>query len=114
VTVGAAVAGTLALITVVLYAAGTDVSGRRPSLSLTVGQAGIMGLMAYGMWRVRYWAVLGMQALLALLIISFSVYLFLAGSVLTVVICLAVLVPAGALFWFLVRAMARIQMPARR
>jgi hypothetical protein len=31
-----------------------------------------------------------------------------------VLISLAVIIPAGALFWFLVKAMARIQMPERR
>ena len=30
---------------------------------------------AWGMWRVRYWAVLGMQALLGLLIVILSLVL---------------------------------------
>jgi hypothetical protein len=34
--------------------------------------------------------------------------------VVTVVICLAVIVPAGILFWSMVKALARIQMPERR
>jgi len=31
-----------------------------------------------------------------------------------VAVCLVVMLPAGTLFWFLVKAMARIQMPVRR
>ena len=30
----------------------------------------LMGVMAYGLWRARYWAVLGFQAILALLIVA--------------------------------------------
>jgi hypothetical protein len=37
-----------------------------------------------------------------------------ASNVLAVVLCLAVIVPGGYLFWKLIRAMARIQMPTRR
>jgi len=36
-----------------------------------------------------------------------------ASNVVTLLICLAVIIPAGTLFWFLVKAMARIQMPER-
>ena len=37
-----------------------------------------------------------------------------ASNVLAVVLCVAVIVPGGFLFWKLIRAMARIQMPTRR
>ena len=70
---------------------------------------------AVGMWRTRYWAVLGMQALLAISLITSALFVFIAASVVEAVIVVAVVIlPAGALFWFLVRAMARIQMPGRR
>lgn len=70
---------------------------------------------AVGMWRARYWAVLGMQALLAISLITSALFVFIAASVVEAVIVVAVVIlPAGALFWFLVRAMARIQMPGRR
>jgi hypothetical protein len=44
----------------------------------------------------------------------FSLALPFAGNVRAVIVSVAVLVPAATLFWFLIRAMARIQMPDRR
>ncbi len=90
VTVGAVVAAALGLSNLGLYIAGVDIRGEDANAgALLFG--GLMLTAAWGMWRVRYWAVLGMQALLALAVI---------GS-------------AGTLFWFMVKAMARIQMPTR-
>jgi len=66
------------------------------------------------MWRARYWAVLGFQALLALLILVWSLFLVRAESLLGVLVAIAVIGLAGTLFWFLVKALARIQMPERR
>jgi hypothetical protein len=65
------------------------------------------------MWRARYWAVLGMQALLGLVIIVFSLFAMTAASVWALLLALAVVGSAGTLFWFMVKAMARIQMPTR-
>jgi multisubunit Na+/H+ antiporter MnhC subunit len=69
--------------------------------------------VAVGMWRARYWAVLGMQTLLALAIVISSLWLLTANNLAAVVLALAVLSLSGTLFWFLVKAMARIQMPQR-
>jgi multisubunit Na+/H+ antiporter MnhC subunit len=66
------------------------------------------------MWRARYWAVLGMQAILAIVILIFGILVFTASNAVTVLIALAVMAPAGALFYFLVKSLARIQMPDRR
>jgi hypothetical protein len=55
-----------------------------------------------------------MEALLGLAIILFTLLLPLASNVQAVLISLAVIIPAATLFWFLVKAMARIQMPERR
>jgi hypothetical protein len=68
---------------------------------------------AWGMWKVRYWAVLGMQALLGLIIIVFSLFAMTAASVWALLLALAIVGSAGTLFWFMVKAMARIQMPTR-
>jgi hypothetical protein len=57
--------------------------------------------------------VLGFQALLALNIVVMGVLLVRASSVLALAIALVVIVGAGTLFWKLVRAMARLQMPER-
>jgi len=54
-----------------------------------------------------------MQTLLGLLIVIFSIVLVTARDVWGVLLVLAIVVPAGTLFWFMVKAMARIQMPRR-
>ena len=74
-----------------------------------------MVAVAFGMWRARYWAVLSLQALLAITLLYVSLFVLLSASpVEAVVLVAAVVLPAGVLFWFLVKAMARIQMPVRR
>lgn len=114
VTVGAIVALVLGLTTVVLYAAGTSLrGGGTPAVVQVVFQSGIMLVMAYGMWRARYWAVLGMEALLGLVIVVFSLSSMFAENLQALLVAAAIVLPAGALFWHLVKAMARIQMPRR-
>ena len=114
VTVGALVATVLAIGNVVLYIAGVKVSGQKPSVQGIAGPTLIMAVCAYGMWRAKYWAVLGMQAILGIAILIFAVLLVTASNVAAVLVSLAVIVPSGALFWFLVKSLARIQMPDRR
>jgi steroid 5-alpha reductase family enzyme len=65
------------------------------------------------MWRVRYWAVLGFQAVLALLLLAASLGLLSAHGVGQVLGNLALIAVAGTLFYFMIKAMARIQMPTR-
>jgi hypothetical protein len=114
VTVGALVALVLGLVNPLLYALGVEVNGSRPAASGVILYSAILLLVAWGMWRAKYWAVLGMQTLLALALVVFGVFLIVeADSVSDVLISLAVLGAAGTLFWFLVKAMARIQMPQR-
>lgn len=112
VTVGAVVAGLLGASNLALYIAGVDIRGEDPNAGALL--FGILMLAAaWGMWRVRYWAVLGMQALLALLIIAFSLFAMTAASIWALLLALAIIISAGTLFWLMVKAMARIQMPAR-
>ena len=111
VTIAAVVAGLLALGNVIAYAAGLKVDGDRPAVATVAFQALLMGSLAVGMWRARYWAVLGMEAVLAILIVIMAVILLKASTIGTALILLAVLIPAGFLFWKLVKAMARLQMP---
>jgi hypothetical protein len=99
---------------VIAYAAGAEVNGERPKLAQVVAPAVIMGMMAWGMWHVRYWAVLGFQ--LILVVVLFSAFFGLvvgASSVGEVIGTLALLAVAGSFFYFMVKAMARIQMPTR-
>ena len=100
VTVGAIAAVVLAAANIVAMIAGfNDLTGdidQGRAVALTLLWSGLLLLIAWGMWRSRYWAVLGMQTLL--------------GAAL---ILLLILAGAGTLFWFMVKAMARIQMPER-
>jgi len=110
VTVGAIVALVLALGNVAAYAAGLKINGARPTPGPVFGQALLMGFVAWGMWNVRYWAVVLMQAILALLIVVVAVLGLRASTAVDVIIVVAILVPACVLFWKLVKAMARMQM----
>ena len=117
VTVGAIVAGLLAaanLIAVIAGwdgAAGTDDRARAIAGSLLV--TGLLCVVTWGMWRSKYWAVLGMQTLLALTLIAAALGLVTAENAAAMLVLVAIIAGAGALFWFMVKAMARIQMPER-
>ena len=113
VTVAAIVALVLAVANVGLWLAGVEVSGREPNAGSTILQGVILLGAAAGMWRAKYWAVLGFQALLALTCIVAALSLMVASNLYAAALCLAILLGAGTLFWFLIRAMARIQMPER-
>jgi len=110
-TVSAIVAGALATGNVIAWAVGAKVDGDRPLFATVAFQALLMGSLAYGMWRGRYWAVLGMEAVMAILIVILAVLLLKASTALTVVILVGVIMFAGLLFWKLVRVMARMQVP---
>ena len=114
VTIGAVIATGMAVSTVVLFAAGVEVQGSDAQTPGTLVYAGLMGTMAAGMWMARYWAVLGFQTLLAFAIVIWSLLLIQAENILGVLLALGVIAAAGTKFWFLVKAMARIQMPERR
>ena len=117
VTVGAVAAGLLGLANLIALIAGYNPSEDTlsPGNRLTGGivTAVLLGVVAYGMWRARYWAVLGMQTLLALTILFCSLALIQAVNLWAFALVSIMLVASGTLFWFLVKAMARIQMPER-
>jgi hypothetical protein len=114
VTIGAIVAGLVALSIVGGYLAGVHVSGRQPKVPQIVAPALLMGIMAWGMWRAKYWAVLGFQLILVFLIFSAVFGLMVqAASVGQFAATLGLLAVSGTFFFFMVKAMARIQMPSR-
>ena len=113
VTVAALVALLFGLGNLVMYAAGVEVEGKKPQAGGTFVFAALMFAMAYGMWSAKYWAVLGFQALLTLVLIIAFLVLLAVTSILKAVVVVAILVLGGWLFWKLVRAMARLQMPVR-
>jgi hypothetical protein len=114
VTIGAAVAALICLSIVVGYLAGVKVEGGKPHFVQVLAPALLMGIMAWGMWRARYWAVLGFQLLLVFLIFSAAIGLAVqASTVPQFAATLGLLAVSGTFFYFMVKAMARIQMPSR-
>ena len=114
VTIGAVVAALIAISILAGYLAGVEVEGDKPRLAQVLAPALIMGVMAWGMWRARYWAVLGFQLILVFLI--FSAVFGLAVQVSSLgefAATFGLLAVAGTFFYFMVKAMARIQMPTR-
>lgn len=114
VTIGAALSTLICASIVIAWLAGVEVDGSRPPFLQVFGPSVLTGVMAYGMWRARYWAVLGFQTVLMLLILATAMGLVVANSATQVIGNLVVILIAGTLFWFMVKGMARIQMPVRR
>ena len=110
VTVAAVVATVLGLLLVVQVIAVDDADLEPRALLLF---AAVMFVAAAGMWKAQYWAVLGFEFFLGLTLVFAAVSLMFAGNLLGAVYSLAILAGAGVLFWKLVRAMARLQMPKR-
>lgn len=111
VTVGAILSGLIALITVGAWILGAEADGQRPGVIQVLAPAILFGVMAWGMWGKRYWAVLGFQAVLAIIMVGAFITLVAATNVAQALTAVVVLVAAGVLFWFMIKAMARIQMP---
>jgi hypothetical protein len=118
VTVGAVVAVVIAVVfwgsAAVALLTDTEVGGSEPQVAPLVLFAAILTVMAWGMWKARYWAVLGFQALLALIMLAAGLGLVGVQTVLQAIGTTALLAGAGTLFYFMVKALARIQMPQRR
>jgi hypothetical protein len=114
VSIGAIVAALIAISIAVGYLAGVKVEGEKPRLAQALAPALLMSIMSWGMWRARYWAVLGFQMLLVFLIFSAVFGLAVqAASIVEVAATLLLLAISGTFFYFMVKAMARIQMPNR-
>jgi len=117
VTVGAIFAGLMAVANLVAlalgYNAAEDTLSPGSKLTGSILATAILALMAWGMWKARYWAVLGMQTLLALTLIVASLGLITATTLWAAALLVLIIAASGTLFWFLVKAMARIQMPER-
>ena len=115
VTIGALLSALLALFSIAGYLAGVEVEGDKPRLAQVLAPVLLLAIMAWGMWRARYWAVLGFQLLLVFLIFSAVFGLLVqAASAAQFAVTLALLAVSGTFFYFMVKAMARIQMPQRK
>jgi hypothetical protein len=74
----------------------------------------VLALLAQGMYRHRYWAVLSFEALLAFQVIVTSLALVVASTIPAAAICAVGIGLGGWLFWKLIRVMGRIQAGERR
>jgi hypothetical protein len=113
VTVAAAIALLIATANLILFYSGWEPRGQEPSTSGTWVFVGVMVTAAIGMWRRKYWAVLGFEMLLGVALVGTAVALLRASNFAAVALCFGIFAVCGPLFWFLIRAMARLQMPTR-
>jgi hypothetical protein len=109
----ASLAVALGVANLVALLAGIDVQGEQPSALGVLLFCAVMFIAAVGLWSARYWAVLGFEVLLGLIVLVFSLFLLRASNVLAVVVCVPIILVAGWLFWKLIRVMGRIQAPQR-
>jgi len=118
VTIGATISLLIAVSIVVAWLAGVEVQvgntdvEEHPNAFQVFPPAILFAVMGAGMLRRRYWAVLGFQAIMAIIMIGSFIALISATSVFAAVSTLLVLAIAATLFWFTVKALARIQMPS--
>jgi hypothetical protein len=111
VTIGAAVAALLGAGNLVAYVAGAKIAGKHPAPGGIIAFTVLMLVCAVGMWRMWYGAVLAFMALLAIVATIFSLLLVEASNLLGFLVPPVVIAGTGWLFFKLVRALSRIQMP---
>lgn len=114
VTVAAVVSMVIAIaltVSAVLAAAGVEIRGEEQRAVPIALFAVVVWAMAWGLWKARYWAVLGFQMLLVLLMLSAGLGLLTVGNVLQALATVLLLGASATLFYFMIRSMARIQMP---
>lgn len=118
VTLGAVLSALIAAVTVGAWIVGAEVQvgggeAERPGVLQVFAPAILFAVMAAGMWRARYWAVLGFQAIMAIIMVGSFITLIAATTAAQALTAAAVLAVAATFFWFMIKAMARIQMPTR-
>ncbi len=87
------------------------VGSQRASTGSEILYLVVMSMCAYGLWRARYWAVLGFMVILLLTILTATLLLIRASSVLGFTVAIVLMSGGGFLFYKLVRVLSRIQMP---
>jgi hypothetical protein len=91
-----------------------DLSRHGGSVGGGIFLAAILALLAQGIYRRRYWAVLGFEAVLAFQLIVTSLALVVASSLPAAGLCVVAIALGGWLFWKLIRVMGRIQAGERQ
>ena len=114
VTVAAIVSFAFAVANVAAALTGNDLSTQDGNASAaTAVTTALLLLAGVGMLLRQYWAVLGFQTILALQIIFFSLALLRVQKWWLAILMVIAIGLLGWLFWKLIRAMARLQMPDR-
>jgi hypothetical protein len=109
--IGAFLAALSGIGNLIAYAAGTKIAGKHPSAGGIILFSGLMLACAIGIWRLWYGAVLAFMALLAIIVVLFSLFLIEASNLLGFLVPPVFIGGAGFLFWKFVRVLGRIQMP---
>jgi hypothetical protein len=112
--IAVAVAALLAVGIVASVASVHDLRRHGGSVPGGIFLAAVLAGLAWGMYRRRYWAVLGFEGLLAFQILVTSLALVVASTIVAAALCLLSIGLGGWLFWKLVRVMGRIQAGERR
>ncbi len=110
--VSVAVATVAGVVNLVLFALGDTIGGRHPASGPILLFSAVMLVCAFGMWRLWPQAVLAFMAILAIVVVLFSLFLVEASNLLGLLVPPLFIVGAGLLFWKLVRVLGRIQAPA--
>ena len=113
VTIDAVISAIVCASIVIGYVAGVEIDGERPNILQVIAPLVIFGVMAWGLWNAKYWAVLGFQTVLLFALIGASLSLVLASEWTQAIGNVLIIAGSGALFFFNIKAMARIQMPDR-
>jgi len=112
VTVAAIVAFVMAVANIVAAVAGATLGSN--AIGYTVMSTAILLGCAGGMWfGARYWAVMGFMVVLIFQILSLSFALIRVERWWYALLVLVAIGLLGWMFWKLIRALARIQMPDR-
>lgn len=113
VTIAAIVAALMAIgnVVIALLTEPSNPDVRTAWMIQTLLISAVLLIAAVGMWRAKYWAVLGFQTLLAMQVLIAAISILVANNIWLVLLFLVLIAFASVLFWFLIRAMARLQMP---
>lgn len=111
--VSVALATFAALLNLIAYVAGDTINGSRPNAGAIILFSAVMFVLAAGMWQLSGVAVLLFMAILAVIVVLFSLFLVEASNPLGIIVPLFFIVGGGLLFWKLVRVLGRIQAPPR-
>ena len=79
-TISAVISAIVCASIVIGYGAGVEIDGERPNIAQVIAPLVIFGVMAWGLWNARYWAVLGFQTVLLFALIGASLSLVLASE----------------------------------